>query len=275
MSTKLPPDSEYPTEWKRPTAFYNRRVKYLVYVLTALGLIWSLHGILAGVSPGRVWDGLSDGMWLIGQMFPPETAYRPVSRAFDSLVETIGMAIFATIFGILLSIPIAFGASENLSPRPIYYVNRFIISLTRAIDSLIVGIIAVLAVGVGPLAGILALSFKTIGFFAKLLAEDIEDIDTGSLEAIRATGGTRFQQIVYGIIPQVVPRFIGLTIYRWDINLRASAIIGVVGAGGIGFILITAYRNYNYPYVATTLLLIIIVVFAGELISARLRRRVR
>ncbi|XVH30619.1 phosphonate ABC transporter, permease protein PhnE [Haloferacaceae archaeon DSL9] len=261
--------------WERPTAFYNRTVKWLVYGGTAAFVVWSVVSLFAGVSADRIFNGATYGYALLESMVPPETDPTALDRVTDLLIESIAMAMIATVTGIAISIPVAFGAADNLAPRSIYTVNRGIISVSRAVDGLIVAIIAVKAVGVGPLAGIIAISFKTIGFFSKLLAEDLEDIDMGALEAIEATGASNLQTILYAVVPQVVPRFVGLAVYRWDINVRASTIIGIVGAGGIGTLLLQAFSRYEYEYVATILLAIILVVLAGEAFSAYVRRRVQ
>lgn len=259
--------------WSRPTSFRSHRTKWLVYLIT-LGIIgWSLAGL--AITPQRFIEGLGYGYELIASMLPPETAESDLARLRDAMIETIAMAMIATVSGIAISIPVAFGAAENLSPRPTYYLSRAIISISRAIDGLIVAIIAVVALGFGPLAGIVAISFKTIGFFSKLLAEDIEDIDMKSVEAIRATGASSLQAMVYGVVPQVVPRFVGLAVYRWDINIRSSTIVGIVGAGGIGVLLNRAYQRYEYDYVGAILIVIIAVVLVAELVSAVVRRRVQ
>ncbi|ADD05930.1 ABC-type transport system permease protein (probable substrate phosphate/phosphonate) [Natrialba magadii ATCC 43099] len=261
--------------WRRPTAFGSHRLKWAVYIGATLFVLWSLVSLLSGVSLGRVLTGVNNGVLLLEAMVPPNTASENVDRVVGYMGETIAMAFVATFTGVLISVPIAFGAAENIAPRPIYYLNRGIISITRAIDELIIAIIAVKAVGVGPLAGIIAISYLTIGFFSKLFAEDIEDIDMGAKEAIDATGASRFQTLVYAVIPQVAPRFIGLTVYRWDINIRSSTIIGIVGAGGIGTLLLRAFERYEFDFAALILLSIIAVVLAGELFSAYIRRRVQ
>ena len=227
------------------------------------------------LTPVRFLSGLGYGYELIEWMLPPETGSEYTLRLFDRMIETIAMAMVATVAGIAISLPVAFGAAGNLSPRQIYYLSRGVISATRAIDGLIVAIIAVIALGFGPLAGIVAISFKTIGFFSKLFAEDIEDIDMGGVEAVRTTGASRFQTLVYGVVPQVVPRFTGLAVYRWDINIRSSTIVGIVGAGGLGVLLQRAYQRYEYDYVAAILIAIIAVVLIAEFVSAVVRRRVQ
>lgn len=262
-------------DWERPTSFYNHWVKYGTYLIAVLFVLWSLSALLEGVTAERILAGTGYGAELVGSMVPPDTSSAALDRTQRMMYESIAMAMVATVSGIVLSIPIAFGAAENLVPKPVYALNRGLISISRAVDGLIVAIIAVKAVGLGPLAGIIAISFKTVGFFSKLLAEDLEDIDMGTVEAVEATGASRLEALIYGVVPQIVPRFVGLTVYRWDINIRASTIIGIVGAGGIGTLLMQAFSRYEYDFVATILLAIIAVVLVGEATSAIVRRRVQ
>lgn len=261
--------------WRRPTSFYNHYVKYGIYVVAIGFVLWSVAALLQGMTLDRVTAGMGHGVALVQSMAPPDTSQAAIDRTQRMMFESIAMAMVATVTGIAISIPVAFGAAENLVPKPVYALNRGIISVSRAVDGLIVAIIAVKAVGLGPLAGIIAISFKTVGFFSKLLAEDLEDIDMGALEATRATGASGFQAVLYGVVPQVVPRFVGLSVYRWDINIRASTIIGIVGAGGIGTLLMQAFSRYEYDFVATILLAIIAVVLVGEITSAFVRKRVQ
>ena len=158
---------------------------------------------------------------------------------------------------------------------PVYIVCRFIISLSRALNEIIVAILFVAIFGFGPLAGFLTLSFATIGFLAKLLAEDIEDMNKVQAEAVKATGASWTQWINFGVQPQVMPRLIGLSIYRLDINFRESAVLGLVGAGGIGATLNTAFDRYEFDTVAAILLIIIVVVMALEYLSGMIRARVQ
>ncbi|THE63194.1 phosphonate ABC transporter, permease protein PhnE [Salinadaptatus halalkaliphilus] len=262
-------------DWQRPTAFRSQRLKWGVYGGATLFVLWSIVSLLSGVTLPRVLIGVQNGVLLVESMVPPDTSSANLERVSRYMVETIAMAFVATFTGVLISVPVAVGAAENLAPKPLYYLNRGIISITRSIDELIIAIIAVKAVGVGPLAGIIAISYLTIGFFSKLFAEDIEDIDMGAKSAIEASGASRFQTFVYAVIPQVAPRFIGLTVYRWDINIRSSTIIGIVGAGGIGTLLMRSFDRYEYDFAGTILVAIIVVVLAGELFSAYVRRRVQ
>ena len=257
--------------WDRPSAFGRRELKWAVYGVGIAFFVWSAWGL--GVAPSRIADGLGNAVALLGDFFPPRATPRQTTRIVEKMLESIAMAMVSTLTGIALSVPIAFMAAENLSPKPLYALNRGFISISRAFNAIIVAIIAVKAVGFGPLAGVLTITFKTVGFFSKLLAEDIEDIDMGSVDAIKASGASPIQTLLYGVVPQIVPRFAGLSVYRWDINIRTSTIIGIVGAGGIGSILLTAFNRYEYGYVSAILLAIIAVVLVAEGVSAVVRRR--
>ncbi|WP_132058446.1 phosphonate ABC transporter, permease protein PhnE [Halorussus amylolyticus] len=264
---------EYDGEWHRPTAFYNRYVKYAVYALIVgfvLFSIWDLR-----VSLDRFLQGMSAGATLVSNMLPPAATPSQFQLMVRGVVESIVMSILATAIGVVVSVPVAFMAANNLAPKPVYAVGRGIVSVTRAFHELIVAIVMVKAVGFGPLAGVLALSFKTVGFFGKLLAEEIEDIDVGQMEAVEAVGAGKLHIYIFGVLPQVIPRVIGLTIYRLDINLRHSTVVGIVGAGGIGITLLNSFQKYDYQFSSLIILVIVCLVIVGEVVSAYARRRVQ
>lgn len=265
--------SDYPTRWERPSVFYNDAVKWLVYLGIIAFLLWSAWAVR--VSPERIVGGIEAGAGIVADMFPPNFGPRQRSLIFEGMVESIAMSIVATFIGVLISIPIAVMAAENLVPKPVYYVGRSIVSISRALHELVIGIITVVAVGVGPLAGVIALVFATPGFFAKLLAEDLEDVDETQIDAIRAVGGSPIQVLAYSVFPQVIPRMVGLAVYRWDINIRAATIIGIVGAGGIGVTLLNSFERYEYDFTLAIIIVIIAVVIVGEVISELIRRRVQ
>ena len=257
--------------WRRPTAFRRREVKWATYLGLVAFFLWSALGV--GADPSRILRGIGSGLTLLGDFFPPEATPRQAQRIVAKMTESVAMAMVSTVTGIAISVPVAFMAAENLSPKPLYYLNRGFISLSRALNAIIVAILVVKAVGFGPLAGVITITFKTVGFFAKLLAEDLEDIDMGSVDAVRATGASPLQTLTYGVFPQIIPRFAGLSVYRWDINIRTSTIVGIVGAGGIGSVLLTAFNRYSYQYVTAILIAIIAVVLVAEGVSAIIRRR--
>lgn len=275
-SASVEPDGgaeAYSGVWQRPSIFYNEFVKWLVYGLLLLFLLWSAIEIQIGVE--RFLRGVDAGRALLSSMLPPSATPRQRELIVSGVIESFAIANVATLLGILVSLPIAFMASENIAPRPVYYVGRFIISVSRAFHELVIAIVAVIALGFGPLAGVVALVFNTVGFYAKLLAEEIEDMDRGQVEAIQATGGSRTKVLVYGVIPQVMPRIVGLTVYRWDINIRKSTIIGIVGAGGIGLTLLNSFQRYDYGFGLSIILVIVAIVMIGEGVSSFVRRRVQ
>ena len=194
------------------------------------------------------------------------------------LGETLGMALLATTVGAFMAIPFGFLAARNLMnanaiARAIYFAARTVLNITRSIESLIMAIIFVKVVGLGPFAGFIALAIHTAAALAKLFSEVIEAIDPGPIEAIRGTGATWLQTVRYAVIPQVVPQFTALTIYRWDINVRSSTIIGLVGGGGIGFFLYQWIRNGDYRAVSASFIAIAVVVVLMDFLSARIRAR--
>jgi len=191
------------------------------------------------------------------------------------MLESLIMTVVSTVIGIIISIPIGLGAARNIAPLPVYLFCRGIIAVSRALHEIIIAILFVAILGFGPLAGVITLSFATIGFLAKLLAEDIEDIDAGQAEAIKATGGGWLQWMNYGVQPQVMPRLVGLSLYRLDINFRESAVVGIVGAGGIGATLNTAFDRYEFDTAAAIIVMIIGIVMAVEYSSGLIRARLQ
>jgi phosphonate transport system permease protein len=197
---------------------------------------------------------------------------------FKGITETLALALMATTFSMLLAIPISFLAARNLmSGNPItlgiYVVVRTILNVVRSIESLIIAIIFVVIVGLGPFAGVIAITIHSIAALGKLYSEVIEGIDPGPIEAIRATGATWAQVVRYGVVPQIVPPFTAFTIYRWDINVRSSTIIGMVGGGGIGFYLVQWIQINELRAVSASFIAIAVVVVALDYVSAKVRER--
>lgn len=238
----------------------------VIYLALALGTI--------DVNWARVIDGLDRGARFIAGFLQPNFSAR-WDDIVQGMIESLTMTVTSTVAGIAISIPIGIGAARNIVPRPVYYVCRSIIAVSRSLQEIIVAIFLVAMVGFGPFAGFLTLSFASIGFLAKLLAEDVEDIDPASVEAIRATGSGWFSLLAYGVLPQIMSRLIGLSLYRLDINFRESAVVGIVGAGGIGATLNTAIDRYEFDSAAAILLLIIGIVMMSEYTSSLIRKKVQ
>lgn len=259
--------------WKRPPLFIQSfRMRVLVYGGCLLYLVLAIGGL--DVNWTRVVEGLDRGARFVQSFLQPDFTSR--SRdIYNGFVESLTMTLTSTVAGVILSIPIGIGAARNIAPMPIYMVCRAIIAVSRSFQEIIVAILFVAMFGFGPFAGFLTLAFATIGFMGKLLAEDIEDIDEAQAEAMRATGASWWQVLNYGIQPQVMPRLVGLSMYRLDINFRESAVIGIVGAGGIGATLNVAMDRYEYDTAAAILILIILIVLASEYVSSALRKRIQ
>jgi len=237
-----------------------------IYLALALGT--------TEVNWARVLEGLPRGARFLAAFFPPDFTTRS-SEIAEGILESIWMTVVSTAVGIALSIPVGIGAAKNIAWRPAYFLCRGILTVSRSFQEIILAIFFVKLFGFGPFAGSVTLAFATIGFYGKLLAEDIEDIDPSQAEAVRATGARWLQWINYGVQPQVMPRLIGLGLYRLDINFRESAVVGIVGAGGIGATLDTAFERYEFASAAAILLVIIGIVMLMEYSSGYIRRWVQ
>ncbi|HEB65579.1 MAG TPA: phosphonate ABC transporter, permease protein PhnE [Chloroflexi bacterium] len=205
-------------------------------------------------------------------------ASKELKLAIEKIIETIFIGMMATFFGILLALPVSFFAARNLmSASPftlvIYYLTRAVLNVIRSIEPLIWAIIFVIVVGLGPFAGILALTVHSIAALGKLYSESIESIDPGPIEAIQATGANWIQTVRYAVVPQIIPPFVSFTIYRWDINIRMSTIIGFVGGGGIGFLLAQWIRLLDYRAAGIAVWFIAITVAILDYVSAEIRAR--
>lgn len=260
------------TPWKKPPFVKRAWLRWLLITGATVYFIAALYSI--DVNWSRVYEGLDRGAAFVASFFNPDFTSRWTDIK-EGMTESIIMTVTSSVVGILISIPIGLGAARNISPMPIYMVCRGIIAVSRSLQEIIVAILLVAIFGFGPLAGFLTLSFATIGFLSKLLAEEIETINKSQAEAVRATGSSWPQWINYGIQPQIMPRLIGLSIYRVDINFRESAILGLVGAGGIGATLNTAFDRYEYDTAAAILLIIIVIVMVLEYLSGIIRARVQ
>ncbi|MFX0546709.1 phosphonate ABC transporter, permease protein PhnE [Roseovarius sp. S1116L3] len=260
----------YPTTWRRPAQIIpNRRLRIALQIAVLVYLVLAVGSI--EVNWARVSEGMERGQRFVMGFLQPDfsSRWRDISQG---LIESLTMTLTSTVVGVAISIPIGIGASRNLVPRAIYLVCRSIIAVSRSLQELIVAIFLVAMFGFGPFAGFLTLSFATIGFIGKLLADEIEEVDPRQVEAIRATGASWLQLLNYAVQPQVMPRLIGLSLYRLDINFRESAVIGIVGAGGIGATLNTAIDRYEYDSAGAILLIIIAIVMVAEYSSSYLRK---
>jgi len=218
-----------------------------------------------------VWDAPLQGADLASRMFPPRWAY--TARLWRPLWDTINIATLGTLLAIVPAVPIAFLAARNTTPsvtlvRPLALL---LIVSSRSINSLIWALLLVSIIGPGVVAGLIAIALRSVGFVAKLLYEAIEEIDASQVEAITATGAGRGQVLSYGIVPQIMPAFAGISVFRWDINIRESTVLGLVGAGGIGLQLQASVNVLAWNQVAVIFVVIFATVLLGEWVSARIR----
>lgn len=241
--------------------------KALVLVVLAYG-VWTLANL--GVSAERLSAGWEQGARFIGRMFPPEMG--KMDELWQGIKETLQIAVLATVIGLLLSLPVGLLAASNLSPAPLRMAGRALIAVCRALHPVISAILFVKAVGFGPLAGILALVVATVGFVGKLFADAIEEISPKPIEAMRATGASFANVVLFGVLPQVASRFVGFSTYQLDSNLRNSTMVGIVGAGGIGGALFAAFLRYEYSFVCTILATVIAIIVVGELVVNAVRK---
>jgi len=210
--------------------------------------------------------------------FGKAAASEELTLSIEKMVETIFLGMMSTFFGIILSVPISFLAARNLMSASwitlaIYYIIRAILNIIRSIEPLIWAVIAIIVVGLGPFAGIVALTVHSIAALGKLYSEAIESIDSGPIEAIQATGANWLQTVMYAVVPQIIPPFVSFTIYRWDINVRMSTVIGMVGGGGIGFLLIQWIRLLDYKAAGIAVWFIAFTVAILDYVSAEIRAR--
>lgn len=209
-----------------------------------------------------------------GRMFPPRWSYLP--ELMQPLWDTLNIATLGTLGGVIMAVPVAFLAARNTTPSTAFLrpIALFIIVASRSINSLIWALLLVAIIGPGLLAGIVAIALRSIGFIGKLLYEAIEETDARQIEAITATGASGAQVLNYGIVPQIMPAFWGITVFRWDINIRESTILGLVGAGGIGLKLQASLNTLAWSQVTVILLLILATVVLSEWVSARMRHAI-
>jgi phosphonate transport system permease protein len=261
----------YPGVWRAPPLFGSRLRQRLALFGAVAYLVWSVSDL--DVDVNRMLAGFPRAWDMALRMFPPD--FGRWQLLLDGMVESVQMALAATLFGIVLSVPLGLAAARNLAPRPVYLAARAVIVLGRTLHEVIIAIFCVKLFGFGAVAGLITLAFASAVFLGKMLAEDIENVKPGPVEAVRATGAGFMQVVVYSIVPQVLARTVGVMIYRLDANVRHSTVIGIVGAGGIGQTLSASFSRYDYDFSAAILLSIVVLVAAGEWFSDWVRRKLR
>jgi phosphonate transport system permease protein len=239
---------------------------WLVFLAVLLYFAWETEVSLAKVRRGLPW--MAD---FLVRMFPPDFSVMP--GALKGALETFEIAFVGTALAAAIALPLGFLSARNVAPPGAFYAIRSAVNFFRSIDTMVYALFFVAAVGLGPFPGVLAVVAYTTTILAKLYSEAIEGIDPGPVEAITATGATRLQILRYGVVPQVLPLFISYVLYRFETNIRAAAILGFVGAGGIGFYIQTYLRMMNYPAASCILIVLVALVMAVDFASSRLRAR--
>lgn len=231
---------------------------YAIYAGSQLGFSWT-----------RFQAGIELGGRFVSRLFPP--SFERMNILWQGIAESLEIAVLASTLGILLALPISLLGARNLMPGWATWPSRAIVALCRALHPVIVAIIFVKAVGFGALAGVLALTVASIGFIGKLFTEAIEEISLKQVEAVRASGASFANVIIFAVMPQVFARFVGFATYQLDSNLRNSTMVGIVGAGGIGGTLFSAFQRFDYDFVCTILLTIIAIIMLGEVLARMVR----
>jgi phosphonate transport system permease protein len=268
VETPAPPSAPPPEQRLRPPLTRQRLLLRLVAGGFVVATIWAWRYI--DMSLTAIFGGVGD-MWnLLGRMTPPR--FDDLDRAIELTFETLWMAVIGTALAVVLSVPLAFGAARNTTPHPaVMAVCRGIITATRAIPDLIFAAILVRAVGIGVLPGILALGLHSIGMIGKLFADAIEQVDPRPRDAVVSVGASKWQAIITSVVPQAMPGMIATVLYRLDINLRSSTVLGIVGAGGIGFLLQQKLRSLQYDQALGIVIVIFVFITAMEFLSAAVR----
>ena len=269
-----------PIERRNGTKVWHRRDRGAQFAVWALWLTGAATFIYSCelISDKTIWafvaDAPAQAADLAVRMAPPDWGF--IHRLWRPLWDTINIATLGTVLAIVLAVPVAYCAARNTTPsvalvRPLALL---IIVSSRSINALIWALMLVTIIGPGVLAGVLAIALRSIGFCAKLLYEAIEEIDERQVEAVRATGASGAQVTAYGVVPQVLPAFAGISVFRWDINIRESTVLGLVGAGGIGLPLNAAITTLAWTRVSLILLIIIATVVLSEWVSAKVRHAI-
>ena len=259
---------------KKKEAFLLRYLRRVWYPLILIFTVWFAYDLLW---TGTDWSRMAhpkQALETILRFFPPNLSF--ILTLLKPTIETFMIAVLGTVLAVIISIPVSWLAARNITPYfPITYpIGRFIMTISRSVHEIVWGLIFVSALGLGPFPGIMAIGMRSIGFLSKLTAEEIENVNTGPIEAIEATGAGKAQVFLYGIVPQILHLFIGNTIFQWDINIRRATIIGLVGAGGIGIVFSVQMAMYQYRNATATIVAILILVIFGEYVSNRLRMKV-
>lgn len=258
-------------KWERFSA-KERLARFTVFLGFAVVLSVSIRTV--EVIPEFLWDAPTQVMDLLTRMWPPDYAYYPAG-IHEALIETLHIATLGTLLAILMAIPVGIMAANNIVQVPVLnWLAKLILVSSRSVNTLVWALLFVAVFGPGPLAGTVCIGFRSVGFVGKLFAEALEEADPGPIEALTAAGAPWPSIYLKGFWPQVAPAFWGIAMFRWDINVRESAVIGLVGAGGIGMALDTALNLFHWDRVSVILVSIFAVVIIAELVVTNIRKHI-
>jgi phosphonate transport system permease protein len=238
------------------------------WALALAVLAWAWQG--AEIRPLALWRDAGNMATFAADFFPPD--FHEWRYYLNEIVITVHIAIWGTVLAVVMAVPLGLLASANISPWWVNQPVRRLLDAFRAINEMVFAMLFVVAVGLGPFAGVLALFVHTTGTLAKLFSEAVEAIDPQPVEGIRATGASPVEEIVYGVLPQVMPLWISYTLYRFEANVRSASVVGMVGAGGIGVVLWEVIRGFQFAQTAAVLLMLIVTVSAVDVVSSRIRK---
>lgn len=255
---------------KEPLA--PKLIRWVVIVAVLIPFIWSINGLEVSVqrlleAPGRLWN-------IVRLMFPPDLSPAALQRAMPKVIESLLIAWVGTMIAAVISLPLAFVAAQNTGSKIFGPVVRFAFILIRTIPEIVLAMFLIPIAGLGAWVGTLAIGIHSIGTLGKLSTEVIEGAEKGPVEALAGVGGGRISQVRFGVLPQILPTVMAYWLYRFEINMRASAVIGLVGGGGVGLELLSQLTFRDFPRVGTILLLTVLMVLVIDTISARIRRRI-
>lgn len=271
MARPLPIDRkiQLPVGWN---PWNGTRLLWRLLILAAAVVLYWATAMDIKIRPQDLIDGLPHMANLIGRMFPPDWAV--LADLVGPTIETLEIAIWGTTLAVFVAVPLSLLAARNIAPHPVLYTGaRLILNVLRGVPEILFALIFVASVGLGPFPGVLALAVHSAGQLGKFLAEAIENIDPGPREAVEATGSGLGHVVRYAIIPQILPEAVTYMLYRWEVNVRAAFVLGLVGAGGLGFELQSRMRLFRYPEVLTIILLIFAVVVVMEMLGNWIRAK--
>ena len=259
-----------PRTWRRHTVRQSL-ARWFAWLGGVAAFVYCWSVISEATTWFFVWDAPRIAGDIGGRAWPPKWSY--MDRLWEPIWDTLNMATLGTLLALVMAVPVAFLAARNTTPSTVFVrpVALLVIVATRSINSLIWALLLVAIIGPGVLAGTIAIAIRSVGFCAKLLYEAIEEIDRKQVEAVTATGASGAQVMAYGIVPQILPAFAGISVFRWDINIRESTVLGLVGAGGIGLQLQGSLNTLAWNQVALILLVILVAVVVSEWVSAKVR----